>query len=71
LKTSLQNCGKNCCSKITLNTQIVHELAGKKNLSKCGDCEKAFKEEQGLKELFMRGKESIGWLTPQQCFAVI
>ena len=36
-------------------------LPGKKNLSKCVDCEKAFKEEQGLKELFMRGKESIAW----------
>ena len=42
---------KNCSSKITLNKhiRIVHELAGK-NLNKCGDCEKAFKEEQGLKD---------------------
>ena len=32
-----------------------------KNRNKCEDCEKAFKEEQGLKELFMRGKVSIAW----------
>ena len=39
------------CSNNTLNKhiQIVHELAGN-NQNKCEDCEKAFKEEQDLKD---------------------
>ena len=34
---------------VELTYTDIHELA-RKNLNKCGDCEKAFKEEQGLKD---------------------
>ena len=44
------HCGRNCESKTALkkHVRLVHELAGTK-LYKCGDCEKEFKHEYGMK----------------------